>query len=1109
MEKQKLLKSLFVLLFVLLPFAVQAVEKERLIYSTTFQDWETAASSATSNVITKATQFSNETLNFSLLGVSVSPSGTNSKFTSAVCTPGYLMMEKNTTTGFTGVDMSVELSPLKSITTLSFVVAATGSSRGVIVSKKVGTGDWSVIYNTAANPAGGQLVEIPVNEKDVAIKFTNLAPSQNAYLLSLDIKGNVEVTSEQVTLTTEVSPVDAGILTVNPQGTEFDKNTVVALTATPNFGYKFSKWVDSATGTDLSTDNPFNYTLAASSTVKAVFDAKQTYSFSVNILGDTQGRVTVTPAATGGKYEAGTAITLTAESNDLIKFNNWDDASTNAVKTITIDADTQISATFSAVSYIVGWDFYTTEPKQDRAGDFKSETSNAGIFKLQKADETSIGWLAKGDAQYHYSKHAAVNWQKPTDKYYFQASFSTVNYTNILVKAKLLSCYYGNKVENIEYSLDGTTFIKLGSITFDAQQVWYDSSVTLPTDANGKDKVYIRWIPDYTSEVVNGTQTSDGASITDIFVFADKEFVNDTIAPTLISSLPVNNGTGASATGSVILNFNERVQAGTGDCTLNSEAIAGTYGSSTVIFKYSGLSYDTSYTFTVPDGAIKDMNGNPFAGITITFKTMQKVQPAAKLYNAVVAADGSGDYTTVSDAVKAAPSANAVPWLIFIKEGTYTGHVAIDKPNIYLIGQDRDKVFISDNLLCGGTTAVDVKVGSTVYVSGDNFYAENITFDNSWGVTQNAGPQALALFTDGDKAILNNCALRSYQDTYRTSTSGIKDRHYVRNCFIEGAVDFIYGAGDVFFDACTLNIVRESGGYIVAPSHNASTAWGYVFNNCTITAPTDKIASTTIYLGRPWIDSPKTVYLNTTSLINIYPSGWYYKMGTIPAIFADYNTMDKYGNKMDLSSRIKDYEYDIKDASGNVTSTVKGTAKNSLTDAEAATYTLKNVMSGSDDWQPTLITESVAAPVIAGNLQTISWSKVNYAICYVITKNNKVVKFTTDLTYTDNAAANGDIYSVQAANEYGGLSPVSNTYAAVITGLDNIDKSGISVLAVQGAVNVSGIDGDAIVSIYSMNGSLLKSAKVTGSTSISLDKGTYVVKVVSDHATKKTVVLVR
>ncbi len=1109
MNKQKLLKLLFVVLIVLLPLAMQAVEKERLIYSTTFQDWDVVASSVTPVQISKATQFSNETLNFSLTGVSVAPQGTNSKFTSAVVTPGYLMMEKNTGT-FASVDMSVELSPLKSITTLSFVVAATGGSRGVIVSKKVGTGDWTIIYNTAANPAGGQLVEIPVNEKDVAIKFTNLAPAQNAYLTSLDINGNVDVTTEQVTLATEVSPTDAGTVSVNPQGTEFDWNTVVSLTATPNFGYKFSKWINATTSEDLSTDNPFSYTLTDNSNVRAVFDTKQTYAFTLNILGDSQGRVTITPAATNGKYEAGTAITLTAESNDLIKFNNWEDGSTNPVRTLTIDADTQIKATFSAVSYIVGWDFYTTEPKQDRAGDFKSESSNAGIFKLQKVDGTSSGWLAKGDAQYHYSKHAAVNWQKPTDNYYFQASFSTISYTNIVVKSKLLSCYYGYKVENIEYSLDGNSFTKLGSVTFDAQQAWYDSSVTLPEETNGKEKVYIRWIPDYTSEVVNADQTNDGTSITDIFVFADKEIIDDTTAPVLISSLPVDNGVGVSATGSVILNFNERVQAGTGDCALNSETIVGTYGSSTVIFKYSGLSYDTSYTFTVPEGAIKDMSGNLFAGTTITFRTMQKVQPAAKLYDAVVAADGSGDYTTVSDAVKAAPATSAIPWLIFIKEGTYKGHVAIDKPNIYLIGQARDKVFISDNLLCGGTNAVDVKVGATVYVSGDNFYAENITFDNSWGMEQNAGPQALALFTDGDKAILNNCALRSYQDTYRTSTSGITDRHYLKNCFIEGAVDFIYGAGDVYFDACTLNIVRESGGYIVAPSHSASTAWGYVFNNCTIDAPADKVATTNIYLGRPWIGSPKTVFLNTKSMINIYPSGWYYKMGAIPAIFADYNTMDKDGNKVDLSSRIEDYEYDVKDDSGNVLSTVKGKAKKSLTDAEAATYTLKNVLGGSDDWQPTLVTESVLAPVIAGDSKTISWSKVEYTICYVITKNGKVVKFTTDLSFTDNAAVTGDVYFVQAANEFGGLSPMSNTYTANVgTGLDQTSKTAISISAAQEEIYVSGIESGATVSIYSMSGALIQSGKVIGNTHFPLEKGTYIVKVVTAEAAKKTVLIVR
>ena len=127
--------------------------------------------------------------------------------------------------------------------------------------------------------------------------------------------------------------------------------------------------------------------------------------------------------------------------------------------------------------------------------------------------------------------------------------------------------------------------------------------------------------------------------------------------------------------------------------------------------------------------------------------------------------------------------------------------------------------------------------------------------DSMWGKEQNAGPQALALYTMDDRIVLNKCGLYSYQDTYLT-TKTCNYRHYLKDCFIEGAVDFIYGQGNVYFDHCTLNIVRNSGGYIVAPNHAAATSWGYVFMNTTITAP-GVPSETSVWLGRPWHDSPK------------------------------------------------------------------------------------------------------------------------------------------------------------------------------------------------------------------------------------------------------------
>ena len=360
-------------------------------------------------------------------------------------------------------------------------------------------------------------------------------------------------------------------------------------------------------------------------------------------------------------------------------------------------------------------------------------------------------------------------------------------------------------------------------------------------------------------------------------------------------------------------------------------------------------------------------------------------------------------------------------------------------------------------------------------VNATDFYAENITFDNKHGVDLAAGPQALAMYTNNDRATFYNCRLRSYQDTYLTSTNNMADRHYLKDCWIEGAVDFIYGAGDVYFDACTLNIVRQEGGYIVAPNHPEGTEWGYVFANNTITAPTTPVSATQVYLGRPWHNSPKTVFLNTRSEVTIYPAGWYYKMNAIPAIFADYNTMDAEGNPVDLSNRIEDYEYDVTDEDGNVTETVTGKAKNSLTDEEAAEYTYKNVLSGEDGWNPRELMEAVVQPqnmeLSAGQL---TWDVVDYARCYVVFKDNHVIGFTTSTSYTvDDVTA---VYHVKAANEYGSLSEFSEPASSTGIGTGMVENTaGFTVRAESDVLIVEQLEQGQHVQLFSVDGRLIYS----------------------------------
>ncbi|MEG1586452.1 MAG: pectinesterase family protein, partial [Bacteroidales bacterium] len=867
-------------------------------------------------------------------------------------------------------------------------------------------------------------------------------------------------------------------------------------------------------GEVVSESESFSYRLNDHTTLKAVFETIPVHQLSIDRTNGAKSyMINLIPAPTfidgKGYYESGTEVSLQPASNMILTFNHWENGSTDPKRVILMESDMKLTAHYSAASYIAGWDFAISDPKQDRSADFIAETTNAGMFQALSADGTTKSWLAKGEDLYQEGRHAVINWHGANDNVYFQARFSTKNYRNIRIYSKMLSCYFSYKTQKIEWSVDGKNFEALNMLTFDAQKTWYDFNTSLPETANGQDMIFIRWIPDYNAGTLGNTADKDGTSITDIFILADKDLINDEEAPLLISSLPENMATNISANGSIILNFNEQVQPGSANCTLNGESMTGVFNNSTVIFRYNGLEYDSDYTFDIPAGSLKDMSGNLFAGGEIKFRTMVKVQPEPRLFDLVVAADGSGDVKTVKEAIMLAPENSIKPYLIFIKEGIYKEHIEIplNKPYIHLIGQDPEKVIITDDQLCGGEESVTgkpalhVSQGATVVVNAENFFAENISFENSWGIDKNSGPQALALFTNNDRIILNNCRLRSYQDTYLTSTRKTTDRHYLHNCFIEGAVDFIYGGGDVYFDACTLYIVRKSGGYIVAPSHKTDTKWGYVFMNNTITAPATP-SETNIWLGRPWKDAPKTVFLHTKAEVTIPAAGWFDNMGAIPAIFADYNTVDGQGNKVDLSHRIEDYWYWADDSK---TQKITGKAKKSLTDNEAASYTIKNVLSGDDQWQPNALIEQTGAPVVRNESGSLTWDAIPFAISYVIFKDDQVVAFSEKNTYkpADQTTAT---YKVRAVNEAGSLGEESAPIVYIPMGLGETETTEVGITGHNQELIFTKIVRPTTISVYQTNGIIVNRREVTGNTIIPVQKGIYIVRIQSDqHSTSRIV----
>lgn len=411
---------------------------------------------------------------------------------------------------------------------------------------------------------------------------------------------------------------------------------------------------------------------------------------------------------------------------------------------------------------------------------------------------------------------------------------------------------------------------------------------------------------------------------------------------------------------------------------------------------------------------------------------MGHAQVAASPYQAVVAADGSGNYKTIQEAVNAAPDGQTEPWLILVKNGSYEEQVIIpkNKPYIHLIGQDKDKTVIHLNLNVGskltgkepeGKTAywqhsvhnpsspVYKYEGSVVVVKGDHFYTENISYVNDWGVISGNGPQALAMNSQADCASFYNCKFRSFQDTWMT-TNNSTNRHYVKDCWIEGAVDYFYGGGDVLLENCTLYNVR-SGAVIVAPSHK-DAKYGYAFRNCTIDG-NNLAADGRLKLGRPWHNSPKAVYINTIMLIPVAEEGWT-NMGTAPGLFAEYNSHDSQGKAIDLSKRKTEYTY--KDRETGIEKS--GTCRATITKEEADKYTYENMIPGNDGWNPRAIMEELGYPRnLVYRQGTFTWQPVKNAIGYIVYDGEQILGTTTDTSFPVSEVNYG--LKVSAVNKYG------------------------------------------------------------------------------------------
>jgi pectinesterase len=293
--------------------------------------------------------------------------------------------------------------------------------------------------------------------------------------------------------------------------------------------------------------------------------------------------------------------------------------------------------------------------------------------------------------------------------------------------------------------------------------------------------------------------------------------------------------------------------------------------------------------------------------------------------NITVALDGSGQFKSVQEAIMSVPAGTAQnPVVIHIRPGVYKELIYIqhEKRFFRLVGEDAARTVLTFDLHANIIGKDNKPIGTfrtpSTVVDADDFLAENITFENS------AGPvgQALAIRVDGDRAVFRNCRFLGWQDTLFLN----RGRQYFENCYIEGHVDFIFGAATAFFDRCHIHCLRT--GYITAASTYDYHAYGFVFSNCKITGD----AEVKSYLGRPWRDFANTIYLNTEMSEVVRPEGW---------------------QNWNLPAREKTARYAEFNSRGpGANPKARVTWSKQLTSAQAKRITVRAVLSGSDKWDP-------------------------------------------------------------------------------------------------------------------------------------------------------------
>lgn len=320
----------------------------------------------------------------------------------------------------------------------------------------------------------------------------------------------------------------------------------------------------------------------------------------------------------------------------------------------------------------------------------------------------------------------------------------------------------------------------------------------------------------------------------------------------------------------------------------------------------------------------------------------------------IIARDGSGDFTSIQAAIDAIPMNHRQPTILLLRMDEYREKVVVNKDNVRIIGEARDRTVIAWDDAASTIGADGTPKGTfcsyTFLVTGNNVEVENLTIRNDAGDGSLVG-QAVAVYAAGDRGVWRNVRMTGCQDTLfcgpvlnkvckealpRLVPEGVLSvgdcplvlgRQYFEDCFIQGDVDFIFGPYACWFERCTLHM-NKRGGFYTAANTPKKAPYGLIFHKCHLTGDCEEGKA---HLGRPWRRFAHTLFLECEMDACVAPEGFQdWGETKITRRCGEWRTT---GARADQSPRHP------------------GAAR--LTDEEASLLTIREVIGGYDGWNPT------------------------------------------------------------------------------------------------------------------------------------------------------------